>query len=57
MAEEHDLKTRWGRTGFSLNVEMDGKYVAICFCYSSLASFGPAIYTSFKSIEEKVECL
>lgn len=54
LEDEFDLRTRWGSTGFTLNVKKADKYIPICFCYSPLASFGPLLQTSFKHISDKI---
>jgi len=45
-AEQNDDPIHWGTKGFSLNVDIHGTHVAICFGYPPNAVFRQSIYTA-----------
>ncbi len=55
LSEIHGFPIRWGIAGFSLNVDLDGNRVPICYGYGKKAWFGQSFYTSFSDILRKVE--
>ena len=55
IAEEQRLPIHWGSKGFSLNVEVDGKDVALCYAYPPHAVYRQSIYTAFADITRKIE--
>lgn len=52
---DNGLPVRWGRVGFSLNVEINGKLVSILRGYSPKSSYGQIIGTTFGFIEKYVQ--
>jgi hypothetical protein len=55
LSETHGFPIHWGTTGFTLNIDLDGKHVALCYGYGKKAWFGQSFYTSFADILRKVE--
>jgi hypothetical protein len=55
LAEEHRLPIHWGSKGFSINKEIDGTHVQLCFCYPPQSVSQQSIYTGFYYIEKKVK--
>lgn len=47
-AREKNLPLHWGRKGFSLNVDLDGEHVAICFVYPPDSVYKESVYTGIK---------
>lgn len=45
LARAESLPIHWGINGFSLNVDLDGAHIALCFCYRPTSVFGQSIYT------------
>ena len=54
LAKERGLPVHWGSKGFSLNVDLDGQHVAICFGYPPDAVYKQSIYTAFGEVRKKV---
>lgn len=46
-AETRSLLVHWGTKGFSLNVDLQGNHVAICYGYNPTAVFRQSVYTAF----------
>jgi len=44
-ADAHSYPIHWGTRGFSLNVDIDGTHVVICFCYPPDSVFKQSVYT------------
>ncbi len=55
LSDLHGYPINWGTKGFSLNVDVEGKRVALCYCYGSEARTGQMIWTSFYDIANKVK--
>jgi len=55
MAEEQNLPIHWGSKGFSLNVDIQGTHVNLCYVYPPSSVFRQSIYTAFAEIGKKVE--
>jgi hypothetical protein len=53
--ETHGFPIHWGTTGFSLNVDLRGKHVALCYGYGKRAYWGQSVSTYFTDIIKKVE--
>ena len=53
-ANDNDLVIRWGTKGFSLNVEINGKFVSLLRGYSSLSSFDQTVFSTSSVITSKV---
>ncbi len=47
-ARERSMPIHWGTKGFSLNVDLNGQHVAICFCYPPGSVYQQSIYTALK---------
>jgi hypothetical protein len=45
-AESHSFPIHWGTKGFSLNVDVDGTHVAICFGYPPNSVYNQSLYTA-----------
>jgi len=45
-AEERHFPIHWGTKGFSLNVDLDGTHVALCFGYPPSAVYRQSVYTA-----------
>jgi hypothetical protein len=52
MVDRLELSLSWGSTGCSIIVPRNN--VRICYCYSPLASFGPALYVALNEVKQKV---
>ncbi len=52
--EKENLMFRWGSVGFSMNLTLNGGFVAICFGYPPHSVFKQSIYTCFEEITKKV---
>lgn len=57
MADRLKLKFSWGGTGCSIRVPTESVDVIMCFCYTPLAAFGPALYTNFRDVKQKIEAV
>jgi hypothetical protein len=55
LSEIHGFPIHWGTAGFSLNLDLDGKHVPLCYGYGNKAWFGQSLYTAFSDILRKVE--
>lgn len=55
LSETHGFPIHWGTAGFSLNIDLDGKHVPICYGYGKKAWFGQSFYTAFSDTLRKVE--
>jgi hypothetical protein len=53
--ETHGFPIHWGTAGFSLNIDLNGNHVALCYGYGKKAWFGQSFYTAFSDILRKVE--
>ena len=53
--ETHGFPIHWGTAGFSLNIDLNGKHVPLCYGYGKKAWFGQSLYTAFSDILRKVE--
>lgn len=55
LADDNGFPIHWGTKGFSLNADVNGKHVALCYCYGGLSYFGQTIWTSFTDILNKIK--
>lgn len=55
LSESHNLPIHWGSKGFSLNVDVKGKHVNLCFGYPPESVFKQSLYTAFAFIKRQVE--
>ena len=46
LAAAHAYPIHWGTKGFSMNVDLDGTHVAVCYGYPPHAVFKQSIYTA-----------
>jgi hypothetical protein len=53
-AESRRLPIHWGSRGFSMNVELDGSRVPICYGYPATSVYKQSVYTAFADIRRKV---
>ena len=53
LAKRPDL-IHWGSRGFSLNVDVQGAHVALCFGYPPESVYRQSVYTAFNEIRKKV---
>jgi hypothetical protein len=54
-AENYGFPIHWGSKGFSMNVNVEGIHIAVCFCYPPGCVYNQSIYTGFTYIERKLE--
>jgi hypothetical protein len=54
MAEENELPVHWGSKGFSLNVDISGKHVAVCYGMPPKSISKESLYTAFSDIQRKI---
>lgn len=54
-ATDNNLIIRWGTKGFSLNVEINRKYVSLLRGYSNLSIYGQTIFSTCGAIASKVD--
>mgnify|MGYP001163234682 FL=1 len=47
-AKERSMPIHWGTKGFSLNVDLDGSHVAVCFGYPAESVYKQSIYTALR---------
>jgi len=55
LADSHRMPIHWGSKGFSINVDVGGSHVALCYCYPPDCVFRESIYLGFDSIGRKVK--
>lgn len=55
LSDLHGFPVHWGSKGFSLNVDVNGKHVALCYGYGSKAYGGQMLWSSFSEVLKKVE--
>jgi hypothetical protein len=55
LSETQGFPIHWGTAGFSLNVDLEGKHVPLCYGYGNKAWFGQSLYTSFSDVLRKIE--
>lgn len=55
LSESYNLPIHWGSKGFSLNVDIKGKHVALCYGYPPESVFKQSLYTAFADIKRKIE--
>lgn len=55
LSDLHGFPIHWGTRGFSLNVDLGGKHVALCYGYGSKAYGGQRVWTSFTDVINKVQ--
>jgi hypothetical protein len=48
LAKDKSMPIHWGTKGFSLNLEIDGSHVAICFGYPIESVYKQSIYTALR---------
>jgi hypothetical protein len=48
LASEKSMPIHWGTKGFSLNVDIDGNHVAVCFGYPAESVYKQSIYTALR---------
>ena len=54
-AETNGLPIHWGTRGFSINVDLNGKHVAILYGFPPNSVFKQGIYTAFREIRNNVK--
>lgn len=54
-AETNGLPIHWGTRGFSINVNLNGKHVAILYGFPPQSVFKQVVYTAFKEIRNNTE--
>lgn len=54
LSESHNLPIHWGSKGFSLNVDIKGKHVNLCFGYPPKSVFKQSLYTAFAFIKRQM---
>ncbi len=55
LSETHGFPIHWGTAGFSLNIDLEGNHVPLCYGYGKKAWFGQSFYTAFSDTLRKVE--
>lgn len=55
LSETHGFPIHWGTAGFSLNIDLEGTHVPLCYGYGKKAWFGQSFYTAFSDTLRKVE--
>jgi hypothetical protein len=55
LSDVHGFPVNWGTKGFSLNADVEGKRIALCYGYGSKAMGGQMLWTSFTDIINKVK--
>jgi len=53
--QSHNFPIHWGSKGFSLNVDIRGKHVVLCYGYPQESMYKQSLYTDFSSIKRKIE--
>ncbi len=53
-AESRWLPIHWGSRGFSMNVELNGSRVPICYGYPATSVYTQSVYTAFADLKRKV---
>ena len=53
-AETNDLPIHWGTIGFSINVDLNGKHVAVLYGYPPHSIYRQSVYTTFKKIRNNI---
>jgi len=46
LAKDNSMPIHWGTKGFSLNVDLDGTHVAVCYAYPVASVYKQSIYTA-----------
>ncbi|MBI2909202.1 MAG: hypothetical protein HYX92_16275 [Chloroflexi bacterium] len=46
-ARERSMPVHWGTKGFSLNADLDGSHVVVCFGFPPASVYGQSLYTAF----------
>ena len=54
-AETNGLPIHWGTRGFSINVDLNGKHVAILYGFPPHSVFKQVVYTAFKEIRNNIK--
>jgi len=54
-AETNGLSIHWGTRGFSINVDLNGKHVAILYGFPPHSVFKQVVYTAFKEIRNNIK--
>jgi hypothetical protein len=54
-AESKKLPIHWGSRGFSMNIELEGSRVPICYGYPATSVFKQSVYTAFADVKRKVK--
>ena len=54
-ANNNNLPRHWGSKGFSLNADVNGIHVPLCYGYPSNSVYKQSIYTAFADVARKVE--
>lgn len=55
LSETHGFPIHWGTAGFSLNIDLEGNHVPLCYGYGKKVWFGQSFYTAFSDTLRKVE--
>jgi hypothetical protein len=53
VAEAERWPIRWGAKGFSVNVEVDGRHVPVCFGFPPVSVYKQAVYSAFADIRRR----
>jgi hypothetical protein len=48
LAKDKSMPIHWGTKGFSLNIDIDGSHVAVCFGYPTESVYKQSIYTALR---------
>jgi len=54
LSDSYNLPIHWGAKGFSLNVNIKGKDVQLCYGYSPESMYKQSLYSAFNDIKRKV---
>jgi len=55
LADNTALAVHWGSRGFSLNADVGGVHVPLCYGYPSSSVYKQSIYTTFADLKRKVD--
>ena len=55
LSDSYHFPIHWGSKGFSLNVDIKGKHVPLCYGFPPESVFKQSLYTAFADIKRKIE--
>ena len=55
LSESHNLPVHWGSKGFSLNVDVNGKHVVLCYGFPPKSMYKQSLYTDLTAIKRKIK--